>query len=347
MKKLTTAIISMLFLFQIVAMASGEKVLPESDGKALMEMEASGDYAMVMTMATDVEVNEEKTEIRFKNKNTRDTSTYIINSETVFGRLETETDRETLDINRFIDGSLPGIVFYVPLGKYHEYSLREGEVIPVSGILTFFKKAVGVQGNSEEETPEDKAHARHVFLRSFEIMVGDENGDLQPERLLTRAEMAQIAVNMLRLRGVEPNYPNMETFLDVEKSYWGYNAIHLMRGAGHVQGYGDGTFRPEGFVTNAEAIKMLVSILGYAPRAAECGGFPDGYLKVAEEIGLLKDLQLVPSALSTRQNVMDMIFNAVYLPVMEQTVYGAEPEYTVMDGQNGPLVRFYDKYLDR
>lgn len=52
-------------------------------------------------------------------------------------------------------------------------------------------------------------------------------------------------------------------------------------------------FRPDDDITYAEAIKILVSALGYRHEAAYRGGFPAGYGKVARNIGLTDEITAI------------------------------------------------------
>ncbi len=317
--------------------------IEENDGSAFLQIEADKAYISCMMRATDIEVNAEKTEIRFRNAYAEDKSIYVINKETVFGRYEQDIDKESLDIQAFVKGEMPGIDFFIPVSKYYKYSKKENVSIPVVAVRLFFLNAVGVGNNTIDPIKEEFA-----LLRSFEIMQGDERGNLNLETPVTRAEMAQILINMLQLKGVAPTISEGEAFTDVPKTHWAYNAIHLAMQAHHIHGYGDGTFGPENMVTNAQAIKLLVSALGYAPLAEEAGGYPEGYLKVAADIGLTQAVSFVSTDSAKRRDIARLIMNAIYLPVMEQTVFDKDnPQYTRMDGTNGtPYLTFYDKYLD-
>lgn len=53
-----------------------------------------------------------------------------------------------------------------------------------------------------------------------------------------------------------------ETFSDVYEIHWAYEAIERCAAKNWFSGYPDGTFRPDGSITRAEAIKVFVSFLG-------------------------------------------------------------------------------------
>src|SRR5690606_18286304 len=73
---------------------------------------------------------------------------------------------------------------------------------------------------------------------------------------------------------------------------WARGHVALAAGAGIVNGYPDGTFKPEGLVTQAEALTMLVRALGFRNYADANGGFPTGYLLAAQELGLTEGMGL-------------------------------------------------------
>ena len=49
-------------------------------------------------------------------------------------------------------------------------------------------------------------------------------------------------------------------FSDVPENHWAYECINELKGAGVIDGYEDGSFRPEGFVTRAETARILCDI---------------------------------------------------------------------------------------
>lgn len=51
-------------------------------------------------------------------------------------------------------------------------------------------------------------------------------------------------------------------FADVNSTDWFYNYVNDLVGRGGIKGYPDGTFKPQGTITNAEYISMLVGSLG-------------------------------------------------------------------------------------
>ena len=158
------------------------------------------------------------------------------------------------------------------------------------------------------------------------IMIGDENGNLNLDENITRAEFTTIVLRML---GLADGGSNAATnFADVPMTHWASGAIGLAAQLKIVNGYGDGNFGPEDPVRYEEATKMIVAALGYTPMAEANGGYPGGYQIVASQKGLFADVSGVAmSSPATRGNIATMIVNALTVPLMEQTGYGSETKF--------------------
>lgn len=70
--------------------------------------------------------------------------------------------------------------------------------------------------------------------------------------------------------GLFPKLSYAETeFVDVSKEHWAYNYIYSMANAGAINGYPDGTFKPENYVTRAEFCAMTILAAGIIPGATD------------------------------------------------------------------------------
>ncbi len=170
-------------------------------------------------------------------------------------------------------------------------------------------------------------------LYDLEIMQGDENGDLHLGDTITRAE----AVKMICVAGksiLNPMDDEMTMFVDVPQSHWGYQYIALAQKAGIVIGDENGAFNPESMITNEEIVKMIVSLIGYAPRAETQGGYPAGYTYVASKLGITDHLQLEVNQPALRSDVAVMIYQALNVPLMMEADDGT---YVICDGNGIPL----------
>ncbi|MCL2837592.1 MAG: S-layer homology domain-containing protein [Oscillospiraceae bacterium] len=103
-------------------------------------------------------------------------------------------------------------------------------------------------------------------------------------------------------------------FADVERTHWAIGILHYVYDKGIITGDGDGNFRPNDDITEREAVTMVVRALGYSEQAQSLGGFPYGYIQIAEELGLFEHTTMDIAAErreSLRGNVIMLLYNAI------------------------------------
>lgn len=177
-------------------------------------------------------------------------------------------------------------------------------------------------------------------LYDYGIFRGDENGDLNLDKNITRAEFCKVILTALGYSDGELNkITDAEDFPDVDSEYWAYLYIKSARRLSFIDGYEDGNFLPENDITLNEVIKIVVNALGYAPKAEQAGGYPAGYNSVAEELGLTKNIATLLDEPALRGDVASIIYTALDIPVMQVVGFGEQMEYKVMDGSEDiPLI---------
>ena len=140
---------------------------------------------------------------------------------------------------------------------------------------------------------------------------GYEDGSFGPKNVVTRAEMAVIISTMLYGAGVNVNqFAETNVFTDVPA--WAQGYVNLCSSLGIVAGVGDGKFDPNATVTTAQAVLMLCRALGYFQSAADFGS--DWMLAATAkgtQLGLYGDLKLTANEGLTRDNVAELVFNAL------------------------------------
>ena len=87
------------------------------------------------------------------------------------------------------------------------------------------------------------------------------NGKFRPNEAITRAELAAMLAQFADTKSA-PNY-----FTDVTANYWAANAIAVCAKLGWINGYPDGTFRPDQTVTRAEMMAMINRALERTPKS--------------------------------------------------------------------------------
>lgn len=127
-----------------------------------------------------------------------------------------------------------------------------------------------------------------AYVGEATVMVGDDHGNFNPNKTVTRAEMATIICRML---GETDNLEKSSDFSDVPTNHWANSYISKAVALGIVKGYGGRKFGPSDNVTYEQGVTMIIRAIGAAEAAAERGGYPDGFLAVAEEAELTANIQ--------------------------------------------------------
>ncbi len=111
-----------------------------------------------------------------------------------------------------------------------------------------------------EDVPADAWYATPVnTLASLGILSGVGDGRFDPERSITRAEFTVIAMKFANTSGGGVNI-----FSDVNEDDWFYSAVVDSTQYGWINGYPDGTFRPEATISRAEVTVIVNHMLGRA-----------------------------------------------------------------------------------
>ncbi len=101
------------------------------------------------------------------------------------------------------------------------------------------------------------------------------------------------------------------SFSDISELHWAYNDVEYLRGQGIVTGYADGTFKPDNNILYEEAVKFVTSALGYDFMAVTYGGYPEGYIKTADQLKILKNVEGKLGVAMTRQQIMVLLYNSL------------------------------------
>lgn len=137
-------------------------------------------------------------------------------------------------------------------------------------------------------------------------------------------------------------YPNFHTvrwltiskFSDVNVNLWSYGYIAPLTFLGVVEGYGDGSFRPNQTVTCGEALKLILLALDYGVQAPTDSHWASGYLSAAVGLGILSadDMPDLDAPI-TRALMARLAAGAAELPAYS----GAAPFADTADASVGAL----------
>lgn len=146
--------------------------------------------------------------------------------------------------------------------------------------------------------------------------IGIVSEDFVDDRSITRAEFIGIIMNMIEERLSEKEYPNAP-FSDITASADNYNAICAAYERGLVSGDVDGFFYPNRMVSYYEAVKILISALGYDKVADALGGYPAGYIRCAQDLRVIKGFTVADAEALKNGEAANLIKKALSVRVGE------------------------------
>lgn len=168
-------------------------------------------------------------------------------------------------------------------------------------------------------------------IRVLGILAGDESGNLNLSGQVTRAQFAAMMASASAYKDSVSTYGS-SLFKDVKGDHWASGYVRLAVEQGWMSGYVDGTFRPDQSITLEEGCTALLRLLGY-DASSLTGSYPTAQLAKAESLGLLDDLSASRGDILTRQDCVDLFYNALVAQTSAGTVYGTSLGYTVTNGE--------------
>ena len=163
-------------------------------------------------------------------------------------------------------------------------------------------------------------------LVSLGIVEGFEDGSFQPNATVTRAQMAKM-IYVLRTGNSDASAYNDDktSFTDIG-THWARGYIKYCQSLGIIAGKSNTKFCPNDKVTAQEAAKMLLVTIGYnAEKAGLVGStWASKTNALADEAGLLDDVNTSFTAACPRQYAAQLIYNAIDA----KTVVLRDGEYT-------------------
>lgn len=168
-------------------------------------------------------------------------------------------------------------------------------------------------------------------ITSLGIVTGDENGNLLVDEEITRAEFVKMMINLQGYSEISAMGDSREMFSDIPEGHWAKSYINFAASIGLFDGYPDGTFGPEDKVLLQDCIKTIVRALGYDVVAQQRGGYPNGYIMVAAEQQLTKDISASYSEPAVRGDVMTLLYNALDVDILREVVIDGSAAYQQSD----------------
>lgn len=194
-------------------------------------------------------------------------------------------------------------------------------------------------------------------LQMLGVIGGTSASTFSPNGTLSRAQFCKMAVVLLGRENEEPLYRNRTIFPDVKSNHWARGYINLAvsvdvggstgengqttGGVKLIRGMADGTFQPDRAITYAEAVTILMRVLGYSDTDAGMN-WPTGYLQLAAKLNVTDGLTgLGANSSLTRAQAATMFYQALFAKTKDGAPYyqklGTAKTGVILTGNNGKL----------
>ena len=180
--------------------------------------------------------------------------------------------KPTVDIPDDVPTGLNGDDHFAYIVGYPDGNVKPSGNITRAEVATIFfrlltedvRTANSTQSNSLSDVSRGQWFNHAIStLSSMGIVKGNPDGTFNPDAPITRAEFAAIAA-----RFDDKNTNTTSNFSDIA-SHWAKDEIGVAANKGWINGYPDSTFRPDQYITRAEAMTLVNRVLNRLPEKSE------------------------------------------------------------------------------
>ena len=175
-----------------------------------------------------------------------------------------------------------------------------------TALFLAFQSVCSAYSDVEDSSLQDKLN----MLSEMSIISGYEDGSFRPDSSITRAEFAKVIMSAI----IVDSSVSDEKAFDDTVGHWSEEYVLLARHFSIINGMTDRIFEPNANVTYEQAIKMIVAAIGYNDEAQKRGGYSQGYISVAEELGITNGIMYRNADTATRKDVAEMVYNSLQVP---------------------------------
>lgn len=143
------------------------------------------------------------------------------------------------------------------------------------------------------------------YLENIGVITGYEDGQLHPERTLTRAEFATM---LSRAFSKGFYYRGTYEFTDLPYTHWAYQYVHRAVNSGWLKGNGDGTISPDENITYQQVVAVMCRIARLEKADTV---YPDGYVELAVKASLTNGISAITDEVINRADAAQLIVNTL------------------------------------
>ena len=192
-------------------------------------------------------------------------------------------------------------------------NLKRALSLAMASVMVLGLMVVGT-GASYKDVASDKNVEAIEVLQAVGVMVGDENGNFNPDQNVTRNEMAVVMANLMDYRVA--SYSGTSPFTDVPS--WAEPYVAACYTNGITSGMSATTYGGDQTVTTAQAALMLMKALGYFQTQSDFGD--DWQLATVSQgtkIDLFVDVDSGVREAMTRNDVAQLVLNTLEAGTVE------------------------------
>lgn len=166
-------------------------------------------------------------------------------------------------------------------------------------------------------------------LSAMGVMNGDANGDLHLDRNVKRSEFTKMAVTASVYKDMATADARVSPFADVKYTHWAAGYIKTGVDALWINGYLDGTFRPDSNVKLEEAVNICLKMLGYTDMDFSGGTYPYPQLAMYRNLGMDEGIRAKQGEALVREDCAQLIYNTLNTVAKSGKIYAMTLGYGV------------------
>lgn len=226
------------------------------------------------TVNVNKTVKDDKITLTLPNGKTLDDNYYTITVTDNKGKTTADIDVTLKDKNNAANGrtNKDGVII-LPASKHKSYivgytdgtfqpdgDMTRAEAAAIFARLISEEKTENISGtkNNFTDVKSNEWYAGYIsYLEKYGIIKGYADNTFRPDEAVTRAEFVSMTVRYYGLFD-KVSYPaNTTKYSDINGKHWAIKDISFAKNIGWLNGYADGTFRPDNNITRAEVVTVV------------------------------------------------------------------------------------------
>ncbi|MBQ4111083.1 MAG: hypothetical protein IJC74_09395 [Clostridia bacterium] len=159
--------------------------------------------------------------------------------------------------------------------------------------------------------------AYEEFLENMNILDFEFDGETKIDRKL-------FSYLICKITNSQSLSDEIWEFNDVDDRCRFNTEIECVTGFGWMKADLSGNFNPHNPVSMNDAALAFVKMLGYGPHADNSGGYPNGYLSMANRLGITDGIKIENLDALTMDEIYGMTYNFLHSKVIRRYIYGTE-----------------------